>query len=60
MADLPKSIGWIGLGLMGYPMATNLIKKMDKDTHFYIYDVVQESVDPTVEKAEIASLCRWS
>ena len=45
MAALPKSIGWIGLGLMGLPMARNLLKKMDSGTQFYVYDVVQESMD---------------
>lgn len=43
--SLPKHVGWIGLGLMGLPMATNLLKKMDADTEFYVYDVMQESVD---------------
>lgn len=43
--DLPKNIGWIGLGLMGLPMATNLLKKTDSETKFYVYDVVQESID---------------
>ncbi|KAI5358076.1 Putative 6-phosphogluconate dehydrogenase, NADP-binding, 6-phosphogluconate dehydrogenase, domain 2 [Septoria linicola] len=48
MADLPKNIGWIGLGLMGYPMALNLAKKMDRATQFYVYDVVQDNVDKFV------------
>ncbi|EME47103.1 hypothetical protein DOTSEDRAFT_165886 [Dothistroma septosporum NZE10] len=50
MAALPKHIGWIGLGLMGYPMATNLIKKTNQHTHFYVYDVVRESVDKFVKE----------
>ncbi|KAK3070424.1 hypothetical protein LTR53_010491 [Teratosphaeriaceae sp. CCFEE 6253] len=48
MATLPKNIGWIGLGLMGYPMAGNLIKKTSEDTQLYVYDVVQESIDKLV------------
>lgn len=52
MAELPKSIGWIGLGLMGYPMALNLVKKMDKDTQFYVFDVVKESVEKFVAEDE--------
>ncbi|PPJ56183.1 hypothetical protein CBER1_09078 [Cercospora berteroae] len=52
MAELPKSIGWIGLGLMGYPMALNLVKKMDKNTHFYVFDVVKESVEKFVAEDE--------
>lgn len=50
--DLPKHVGWIGLGLMGLPMATNLLKKMDPKTSFYVYDVVQESVDKFVNLDE--------
>ncbi len=50
--DLPKNIGWIGLGLMGLPMATNLVKKMNPDTKFYVFDVVQESIDKFLELDE--------
>lgn len=47
--SLPKKIGWVGLGLMGYPMATNLLKKME-DAEFYVYDVVQDSIDKFVKE----------
>jgi len=50
MAELPKKVGWVGLGLMGYPMAGNLLKKMSDDTEFYVYDVVQESIDKFVKE----------
>ena len=43
--DLPKNIGWIGLGLMGLPMATNLVKRMDKETKFYVFDVSKASME---------------
>lgn len=46
--NLPKNIGWIGLGVMGLPMATNLLNKMDPETTFYVYDVVKESIDKIV------------
>ena len=49
MATLPKRVGWIGLGLMGLPMARNLVRKMDEQTQFYVYDVVQESMDAFVK-----------
>ena len=49
MADLPKNIGWIGLGIMGFPMVNNLLDKMESDTQFYVYDVVQESIDKFVQ-----------
>lgn len=48
MAELPKSIGWIGLGLMGLPMAKNLLQKTDISTQLYVYDVVQENMDKLV------------
>ncbi|KAK5674966.1 hypothetical protein LTS10_012378 [Elasticomyces elasticus] len=50
MAELPKKIGFIGLGLMGLPMATNLVNKTSGDTQLYVYDVVQESIDKLVEE----------
>ena len=50
MAELPKSVGWIGLGAMGFHMAANLVKKLPADTHFYVFDVVQDFVDKFVEQ----------
>ena len=50
MATLPKNIGWIGLGLMGFPMASNLLKKTSEDTQLYVYDVVQDSIDKLVKQ----------
>ena len=52
MAELPKSIGWVGLGIMGLPMAGNLLKKMDPATHFYVYDVVQQNIEAFVNEEE--------
>ena len=51
-SNLPPNIGWIGLGLMGLPMATNLLNKMDKSTTFYVFDVMDESVKKFVEAGE--------
>jgi hypothetical protein len=51
-SKLPQNIGWIGLGLMGLPMVTNLLKKMDKSTTFYVFDVLKESVEEFVEAGE--------
>jgi 3-hydroxyisobutyrate dehydrogenase len=48
MATLPDNVGWIGLGIMGMPMARNLLAKMKDSTQFYVYDVVQESIDQLV------------
>jgi 3-hydroxyisobutyrate dehydrogenase len=52
MSALPKSIGWVGLGLMGYPMATNLLKKLDNTTQFYVFDVAKDLVDRFVNDGE--------
>jgi 6-phosphogluconate dehydrogenase (decarboxylating) len=52
MADLPTTIGWIGLGSMGFPMAGNLVKKMREDAQFYVYDVVQDFVDRFVAEGK--------
>jgi hypothetical protein len=50
MSDLPKKVGWIGLGVMGGPMLSNLVGKMEIETQFYVYDVVQKSIDDIVEE----------
>lgn len=50
--ELPNSIGWIGLGLMGLPMATNLLRKTSKDTKIYVYDVIQDSMDKVLSLEE--------
>lgn len=39
-----KSIGFIGLGLMGVPMLGNLIKKSGSSTRFFVFDVDEDSV----------------
>lgn len=40
-----NTIGFIGLGTMGYPMCENLIKKCSETTKFFVYDVSRPSVD---------------
>ena len=52
MVALPKNVGWIGLGIMGMPMVRNLLAKMKDDTQFYVYDVVQESIDQLVQDGQ--------
>jgi 3-hydroxyisobutyrate dehydrogenase len=52
MAALPKKIGWIGLGIMGLPMVRNMLAKMENDTQFYIYDVIQKSIDEFVQDGQ--------
>lgn len=45
MNDKPASVGFIGLGTMGFPMAENLISKLPKESKLFVYDVSAESVD---------------
>jgi 3-hydroxyisobutyrate dehydrogenase len=50
--ELPKNIGWVGLGLMGLPMAKNIIGKTDKSTKVYVYDVAQEAIQRLVDQGQ--------
>lgn len=43
--SLPRSIGFIGLGAMGKPMAVNLAKKVPPGSHIYVHDVVDTAAD---------------
>jgi 3-hydroxyisobutyrate dehydrogenase len=52
MATLPKKIGWIGLGIMGLPMVRNMLAKMESNTQFYVYDVIQKSIDEFVQDGQ--------
>jgi len=40
----PIDLGFIGLGAMGFPMASNLIKKSAKGSRIFIYDVFEASM----------------
>jgi 3-hydroxyisobutyrate dehydrogenase len=42
---LPKSVGFIGLGAMGKPMAINLAKALPSGSRMYAFDVVEAPVD---------------
>jgi 3-hydroxyisobutyrate dehydrogenase-like beta-hydroxyacid dehydrogenase len=57
-----KSIGWIGLGLMGIPMVENLIKKTPESTLFHVYDVnetaVKEFIAKYPERSQLAQSSR--
>lgn len=45
MNGKPASVGFIGLGTMGFPMAENLISKLPQESKMFVYDVSAESVD---------------
>lgn len=44
------SFGFIGLGLMGFPMAANLASSLDATDKLYVFDVVASAVDRLVEQ----------
>lgn len=48
--QLPKTIGWIGLGLMGDPMARNLLTKTSSDTQIFVYDVISQAIERFVQE----------
>lgn len=45
MSSPESTIAFIGLGVMGYPMASNLRSKVGKDTTMVIYDTNRETLD---------------
>lgn len=44
MIEKPASVGFIGLGTMGFPMAGNLISKLPGGSKMFVYDVSEDSV----------------
>lgn len=54
----PRVLGFIGLGVMGYPMAFNLLKKLEEGTTLHVYDVSEEVLSKfSNESPEIVSVC---
>ncbi|KAK6072215.1 3-hydroxyisobutyrate dehydrogenase [Seiridium cupressi] len=39
-----KAVGFIGLGIMGLPMAKNLSQKLPSNTKLYVFDVVEDAM----------------
>ena len=50
MASPEKSIAFIGLGVMGYPMAKNLRSKVGQDTTIYVCDVAEAAIEKFKEE----------
>lgn len=50
MAQLPNSVGFIGLGVMGYPMVQNLADKLPKDAKLFVYDVSEDAMKRILEE----------
>lgn len=44
MAFTYTTVGFIGLGTMGYPMAENLVKKLPRKTKICVYDISEEAL----------------
>lgn len=45
-----STVGFIGLGAMGAPMAIHLAERLPAETKIYAFDVVQSAVDQLVEQ----------
>lgn len=41
----PSSVGFVGLGTMGLPMADNMITKLPAGSKIFVYDIFTESVN---------------
>ncbi|PYI24927.1 hypothetical protein BP00DRAFT_452603, partial [Aspergillus indologenus CBS 114.80] len=53
-----QEFGFIGLGVMGYPMALNLLKKLTTKKRLHVYDVSNEAVEKLMaEGQERVSRC---
>ncbi|KAF3765549.1 hypothetical protein M406DRAFT_38177 [Cryphonectria parasitica EP155] len=50
MNQEPLFVGFIGLGTMGFPMASNLITKLPDGSKMYIYDVSADAMNRFKEK----------
>lgn len=46
----PKHVGFIGLGIMGYPMAQNLAVKLPQSTHIHVFDVATQVMESLVKE----------
>lgn len=47
----PRELGFIGLGVMGYPMALNLLKKLEDGARLHVYDVDDHALRKFEEEA---------
>lgn len=54
----PRVLGFIGLGVMGYPMALNLLKKVERGTKLHVYDVSRDVLRRLNDEfPELVSVC---
>lgn len=47
--NYPKTIGWIGLGAMGFPMALRIARCAEPGSVLYIYDIDASAMDRFVD-----------
>jgi hypothetical protein len=54
----PPALGFIGLGVMGYPMALNLLNRLETGTRLHVYDVSSQVLDNFKQEApNLISIC---
>ncbi|KAL2205505.1 hypothetical protein CC79DRAFT_1387394 [Sarocladium strictum] len=46
----PQKLGWVGLGAMGAPMASNLLSKSPHGSELYIYDLSEASMKLFIDR----------
>lgn len=52
-------LGFVGLGAMGLPMASNLISKAPGDSTLFVYDILEGSMNKLARKhPKSVELCR--
>ncbi|KAG5661263.1 hypothetical protein KAF25_005385 [Fusarium avenaceum] len=57
--EQPLKLGFVGLGAMGLPMASNLISKAPKGSVLFIYDISEKSVKQLANKYNnSAEICK--
>ncbi|KAJ5923050.1 hypothetical protein N7516_010753 [Penicillium verrucosum] len=54
----PRELGFIGLGVMGYPMALNLLNRLETGSSLHVYDVSSQVLDEFKQEApNLVSIC---
>ncbi|KAF4775467.1 cytochrome p450 [Colletotrichum scovillei] len=58
--DQPLSLGFIGLGAMGLPMASNLVAKVAKGSQTYVYDISETSMKKLIDQTKdaVITMCK--
>ena len=55
----PLKLGFVGLGAMGLPMASNLISKAPGDSTLFVYDILEGSMNKLARKhPKSVEICR--